>query len=498
MPHPRSAWFFPVCFAAIVTVQAAEPLAEHPAIGERVELWRSSMELYEVPGAAVVVADDGGTWLATLGVRDEGNHPVTGETLFYIASITKTYMATLLAMLAQEGALSLDDPVKKHLPRLDLSDDDLEARVTVRDLLSHRPGIRSDAIVFLDAYTGEITEDRYYHWLARAEVSGATRYSNVHYTLAGRVVAALTGEDWRDSLDRRLFTPAGLERTTGYASEMYGDADSATPLELKDGTWRPVEQRKTDRTMHAAGGLGTTALDAARYLRLHLDRGRRGDRRLFSEETALEIQREQSTHEPKGSLRIVSGFGLGWQRGTFNGVPFLSHGGGYTGASAYFALFPQQRSGIAILINSGGLVRGWGDAVAIDLFEAITGTEAEWKPWERFRDQVKEIKAQRANGAAEAEGSTGAMPDLSRPPGLYTGAYHNPWLGTLVVTREGNGMVLHLGDFPVEFEPAGRDELQLEEWSDPPTRLTFLVNAQGRIDRLRVVNEDWGEMLFDR
>jgi CubicO group peptidase (beta-lactamase class C family) len=496
---------------------ATTPLDQHPAYTPLVEGWRSRMDLFDVPGTAIAVVKGDTIWTETAGIRNEAGDPVTADTIFYIASITKTYVATLAALLAEEGTLALDAPVQSYLPRFELADEDRTRSVTVLDLLAHRPGIQSGEIVLLDAYSGEITEDRYYHWLSRATSDGETRYSNVHFTIAGRVIESVTGIDWRDALDARLFTPAGLTRTTGYASEMYGDEDSATPLERDGESWRPVSQRKTDRTMHAAGGLGTTVADLARYLQLHINQGELDGVRLFSAQTADEIQREHSTHDPNGSLRIMQGFGLGWQRGTFNGVGFLAHGGGYDGASAYVAFFPEQRTGLAILVNAGSFARGWGSAVAVDVFEAITSTEAEWKPWDRYARQIAEIRAEEAaagegqdgvavDGAPGSEGaSTPDQPEshsptaeLSRPVGLYTGAFRHEWLGTLHVTRTGDELILHLGDRPVSHTALGVDERTLDDLFDPPARLTFLVGEHGRVDRVRVADEDLGDLIFER
>jgi CubicO group peptidase (beta-lactamase class C family) len=111
--------------------------------------------------------------------------------------------------------------------------------------------------VFLDAFTGEITEDRYYHFLQTIQPQDRPAYSNIHFTLAGRIVAAVEKKSWRDALDERLLKPVGMTRTTGYVSRMYADPDSAVPLEDDGkGGWIPASPRKTDRTMHAGGDWG--------------------------------------------------------------------------------------------------------------------------------------------------------------------------------------------------------------------------------------------------
>jgi CubicO group peptidase (beta-lactamase class C family) len=248
-----------------------------------------------------VVKDGRVLGIEAFGVRAPGRAGAPGaaptpDTMYYIASITKTYLATAVCALADDGRLSLDDPVRKHLPRFALPKaPDGGARITIRDLLSHRAGlIHGQPIVMLDAFTGEITEDRYYKWLAVTRPKGETAYSNVHFTLLGRVVEAAGGKPLREYLHDRVLEPAGLTRTTGSASRMYGDPDCAVPMERAGGRWRVCKLRKTDRTMHAAGGLGTSARDAARWLMLHLNDGEIDGKRVISAGRTREMRTPQS------------------------------------------------------------------------------------------------------------------------------------------------------------------------------------------------------------
>src|SRR5262245_22196048 len=159
------------------------------------ERWARAMESLRVPGLAVVaVRGDEVVLLETAGVRNLDRQPVTPDTLFYIASCTKPFTATLVAQLAEAGRVDLDAPVKRYLPRFRVADAELTERLSVRDLLAHRQGLNSGAIVFLDAFTGEITKDRYYHFLGAVRPAKRYGYSNVHFTLAGRVVEAVEGK----------------------------------------------------------------------------------------------------------------------------------------------------------------------------------------------------------------------------------------------------------------------------------------------------------------
>ncbi|MEM6571368.1 MAG: serine hydrolase domain-containing protein, partial [Planctomycetota bacterium] len=235
---------------------APRPLAEDEELAPLAALWADRMDTFDVPGAAVAVVRDGEVFVHAMGVRDaDGRLAVDAHTMFYIASITKTFTAMAACALVEDGLVELDDPVAELLPRFDLPDghEEIEESATLRDLLSHRWGINSGPVVLLDAYTGEITDERYWHWLARGSVAGRPVYTNVNFTLAGQIVEEAAGKDWRDWLQTRVLEPAGMTRTTGYASRLYGDPNSAVPMERGADGFVPTAQRKTDRTMHAAG-----------------------------------------------------------------------------------------------------------------------------------------------------------------------------------------------------------------------------------------------------
>jgi len=463
------------------------------------------MELFDVPGAAIAIVKDGNVYIQTFGIRDpDGAKPVTADTMFYIASITKTFTAMALCAMEDDGMLSLDDTVKQHLPRFELPEghQQIEHSVTVRDLLCHRYGINSTMIVSLDAFTGDITEDRYWHWLQRGVVAGETAYTNVNFTLAGKVIERVAAMDWRDWLDQRILQPAGMSRTTGYASRLYNDADCAIPLQWTSDGFVSTEQRKTDRTMHAAGGLGISATDAARWILLNLDRGTIHGTRMISADLARDMHEEQSTHEPQGTIRIEEGFGLGWHRGQYAEAPMLFHGGGYVGTFAYVGLHPEQNAGFFVLVNASGAPSAWGTAVAVDCSRALTGMDPPWEPWDRYTQQVQRIRADRdaATESDESPEDVVTAANLSRPIGLYTGAFRNQWLGTLIINRSGDELSFAFGDAPQDITPGDLpDTFTLNGMFNDGSTGTFIVDPGGAISRIRITDsEDLGEFIFER
>lgn len=439
-------------------------LAEVPELAGLADRWQEAMGDFGVPGLAVAIVRPGRPLvLATFGIRDaEGEAPVTPETMFYIASVTKTYLATLVAALAEDGRLDLDAPVRRYLPQLKLADEALAATVTVRDLLCHRHGINHGGIVWLDAFTGQITESDYFRLLAEAEAAGQIGYSNVHFTLAGRVVEAVTGRPWQEVLQERLLDRAGLDRTTASASRLFGDADHAEPMVNLGGRWQRLALRKTDRTMHAAGGMGTSIRDAARWLELFIGGGALDGAPVVAPATMNDLLAFHSLFaKPKGRIRVDMGFALGWQRGTYrpDGPVQYRHGGSYEGTAAEFTFLPERGIGVAVLANAGA-----GNPLAamieVDVLDRLLHVDEGTDLLPDYRRQVARLRERTAlelpNGPAPSR-----QLGLSVEPALYVGRYRHADQGVAEIMLVDGGLAGRIGDLPLALHVAAVDSFRV-------------------------------------
>ena len=163
---------------AVSTAAAAEPI-DAAAVDDIVQ---ASMKAWKVPGAALaVVRGDGPAYLQGYGVRDQGEkEPVTQDTLFAIASCTKAFTATAIAVLVDEGKMAWDDPVRRHLDYFHLADPLADSKVTIRDLLSHRTGLsRHDWLWYKSPWgQGEILR-RIGHVRPNKDFRAAYQYQNI-------------------------------------------------------------------------------------------------------------------------------------------------------------------------------------------------------------------------------------------------------------------------------------------------------------------------------
>jgi len=465
--------------ATLPVFQDPDPV--HPDLADFTPRWQQAMGACGVAALAMALVEgDEVVHRVTLGRRDpERELPVTKDTLFYIASATKPYVAFALAQLAEQGKVDLDAPVKRYLPRFQLADPALTAALTVRDLLCHRHGLNRGPIVLLDAYTGEITEDRYYHFLATVESPGRVAYSNVHFTLAGRVIEAVSGQPWREYLKEHVFAPAGMTRTSGYADWMYSQADVAFPA-VFEGDKAVRAPHKSDRTMHAAGGLGTSIDDFARWLRLQLGRGALDGVRLLGAEATEASWKLLSSSHDDSDFGPTDGFALGWQRGSYRGHLELRHGGGYTGSASYVCFLPELGLGLAVLATGGAGAGGLCQLVSRDVHERLLADDAVVDELPRLLERARAArKADDQRRAAEAAAAK-AAPQLSLPLASYAGTYRNEWFGTLTVEVRGAALAGHLGELPLELSTPAPDALRLGGQGVPDSEGRFEL-ADGKV-----------------
>lgn len=474
----------PICCArggiALALAAATLPLGQQTRAAVPAELsglperWEAAMKDFGVPGLAVVVVrGDDVIYTGTFGQRDpEKGLPVTQDTMFYIASCTKSFTAMGVMILADEGKLSLTDPVKRHLPRFELADPQVTATITIEDLLSHRKGLKSDPIVTLDAFTGEITEDRFYYWLKKVEPAGSFRYTNLHYTLAGRVIEAVNGSSWKDFLNQRILTPAGMSRTTAYASRMYSDPDCAIPCTVEDGKLIAAAVRKTDRVMHAAGGIGTSIRDLGQWLRLNLNGGVVGGTRIVSAESIRQMQTlhaDAGTHGRGIPNRTDLGYGLGWAIGELGGQKYVDHGGGYIGTAAAISMMPEHHLGVAVLANASVPIS---ELVAMDVYDHLLKLKLR-DILPDLRERAKRRRTRTAkHGPTLAEGGA-----LSAPITAYAGVYENAHWGTVTVRVEEGHLVTSMGDLPFTLLANGTDTFVALDPSGDRTNGTFEVQG---------------------
>jgi CubicO group peptidase (beta-lactamase class C family) len=323
-------------------------------------------EAAAVPGAVLGVWADGELTVTPYGVLSTRTGvETTADSVFQIGSITKTWTATMVVQLAEEGRLTYDTPVAELLPGVRLGRDDASATITVRHLLTHSSGLEGD--LFDDTGRGDEAVEKYVALLAdvgRAfEPGAAYSYCNSGFVVLGRIVEVLDDRTWDASLQARLVEPLGLTDTVTLAEDAIlrrvavghkGPTDQGAPY----GAWA------LPRSAGPAGVIATTAADLLTFARLHADRGvgATGDR-LLAEESVLGMQERQL---PIPDNPLFSGVGLSWRVGRWSGTAVMAHDGGTIGQVAALRVLPELGVAVCVLSNGDN-----GDALVYPLVREV-------------------------------------------------------------------------------------------------------------------------------
>jgi len=293
---------------------------------------------HAIPALAVGVVDAGEIrYLRTLGAPEGAR--------FRAASISKLLTAQAIARLAEDGTLSLDDDLGRHVPAF------AGRGVTLRHLLTHtsglddgpRPRNRSDASS-VDAYVEELAR------IAPLESPGATwRYTDSEYNLLGAVITVVTGRPFAEHVAETLLAPVGADG----ASLFLAERDDVLVPHLNFGIALPAPSRAFDIAFAPSEGLVTDVESLTRWLAATLNR----DPRLL----------RPATYEAMLAPQFGNHAAMGWQVSERNGRRIAQHGGSFTGWSALILTYPDQRRGFVVLSNAYDAPR-W---AIVDAIEAV-------------------------------------------------------------------------------------------------------------------------------
>jgi CubicO group peptidase (beta-lactamase class C family) len=310
---------------------------------------------YAIPGAAVAVYHQGQEYVRGYGVTNaDYPQPVDAETLFRIGSVTKTFTATTVMRLVEQGKMELDAPVRTYLPDLRLADEAVAARMTVRHLLDHSSGWLGE--YYPDLGRGADALELYTAGLEQlpqlTPLGEVFAYNNASVVLAGRVLEVVANMPYEDVVQQEVLGPLGLDHTFFYSDAIIGH-NIAAPHHVVDGTptVRPDWWRLW-RTLHPTGGLISSARDLMCYARFHLGVLPDPDGQALLSEGARREMRMRSG--PGGTLGYeIDGLGINWQlRSTSEGVPVVQWNGDWSGQSSALLFVPQRDFAFALLTNA--------------------------------------------------------------------------------------------------------------------------------------------------
>jgi CubicO group peptidase (beta-lactamase class C family) len=400
--HPLRSLLLAVLTTALLTVLPI-PVSAGELDSAKLAAIRDAMQKFvdqnQISGAVTVVGTSKGiASLEAVGTSSlEPKKDMPKDALFRIASMTKPITAIGIMILADEGKLSVDDPVEKYLPEFrgqmlvsDRKSDTMTLKkparpITLHDLLTHTSGLPNFPPGLADIYSKRD------HTLAEVTLAMSQRpldfepgskwsYCNSGIDTLGRVIEVVSGMPYEVFLTKRIFEPLGMKDTTPYPSKEQA-ARLAGLYEIKDSklvqTGKPLIGLPPDvKHPIPAGGLCSTGADLAKLYQMMLNKGKLGDKRILSEAAVAEMTKLQTGDLACGFVPGM-GFGLGWgvvkepqgvtamlSPGTFG------HGGAF-GTQGW--IDPKKDLFVVLLIQRVGLQNGDASDMRRDLQTLAVG-----------------------------------------------------------------------------------------------------------------------------
>lgn len=465
-----------------------------PSLNGVDEFITSVMKEWKVPGLAVAVVKDGKIILSKgYGYRDvEKGLAVTPRTLFAIGSISKSFTVTLLSMLADDGKLDWDEPLRTYMPDFQLHDPVATLHMTPRDLVTHRSGLpRHDGLW----YGSDLTRKQMYERLRYLESSkgfrAAYQYNNLMFMTAGLLAERLGGSRWEDLVRQRILQPLGMSRSNFTVNDSQKADDFALPYLSDKDVVKPIPFRNIDE-IGPAGSINSSVEEMIRYVQFHIGKGREGDRQLLSERGAEQMQTPQMA--VSGTIQYDevghSSYGLGLAVGAYRGNKVVEHGGGIDGFISFLSFMPGKKIGMIVLSNLAGdnpapviVTRNIYDRVlGLDQVDWVARTKTQQ---EKARKAQEEAKKKNYTPRKEGTSPSHALPD-------YAGNYEHPAYGRFRIDVDGSGLKASFKHMSFALKHYHYDIFEVSEGSSPGpnpllnVKVTFSYNKAGEIDRLAI------------
>lgn len=324
----------------------------------------TQMRELKIPGLALaVVRGDKIEYARGYGVADNTGRPVTPQTPFLVASLSKSFTALGVMQLVEAGKIDLDAPVQTYLPWFQTADRTASAKLTVRHLLYHTSGFseRDGALRNLDRNPSEDALETSVRALASARLHAAPgeqyEYSNTNYDILGLLIQTVSGIPYEQYIEENVFTPLQMRNSYTALEKARAGSVSTGYISFFGLTTNYDRLMPYSRTVVPSAGLFASAEDLGQYLLIHLNAGRHPQgAALISPTGAAEL------HAPGVVISGNVHYGMGWvmfpfpQLAAANGangpVPVaLSHGGEGANYRSMMMIVPDQQLGVAVLMN---------------------------------------------------------------------------------------------------------------------------------------------------
>ncbi|MBN1137187.1 MAG: serine hydrolase [Anaerolineae bacterium] len=471
------------------------------------EFVADQMDLWQVPGVAVAVIEDGKlTFAEGFGLRNvEAGLPVTPETVFAIGSASKAFTTMAMGVLVDDGCLAWDNPVRDYLPTFRLWDAFATERMTPRDLVTHRSGLpRHDLMWYNSPLSRQEIFDRIRFLEPNKDFRTYFQYQNLMYLAAGHLVGQVAGSSWEQVVAERIFGPLEMECSNFSVAEMQQTANFCLPYEEKKGEVRAIPFRNID-AIGPAGSINSNLIDMANWVLLHVNDGQFKGRQVVSPGNLSQMHTPQMVIQGMPGLDLIMkydeiglpSYGLGWFINAYRGHTLVHHGGNIDGFSSLVSFIPGKGVGAVVLTNLNSTFLTY--VVTFDLYDRLLDLGlVDWGP--RLKGDMDAMLAAVEKGKEKSAAERRPDAPPSHPLADYAGRYEHPGYGPLTITLDDDRLTAHYNQFDLPGTHYHYDifEFTLER-EDLNLKAAFATDVQGRIASVSLPLEgNVQEILFAR
>jgi len=403
-----------------------------------------AMDKFKVAGVAVAIVKDGkiihekGYGVASKKTKTSVNQ----HTNFAIASNSKAFTTTALAILVEEGKIKWTDKVINHIPEFKMYNAYVTENFNIQDLLTHRSGLGlgvGDLMFFPDGsdFTIDDLLASFQYFKPVSAFRTQFDYDNLLYLVAGELIARKSGMTWEAFVTERIFNPLSMDNSYAALNLIEDTSNLALPHNTATGDFKVLPNFQ-EMINGAAGGIYSNVNDISQWMLLHLNQGKYGenlDKQLFSVESQYEMWKIHTTTDINRNPRYNShfaGYGLGWDLTDKKWNMVVSHTGELPGMLSRTVLIPDLNVGVVVLTNTEPGGAGLFLAVSRTIVDGYLGLD-DYQWTNKFYNYFKEREAQGDDVTRQVWATVQANKKANISEQDYIGIYKDNWFGKMEI-----------------------------------------------------------------
>ena len=453
------------------------------------------MDEWKIAGCAIgIVYKDSLIFSKGYGYRNiQDKLPVTPKTLFIIGSNTKFFTAVAASILHLEKKLDLNKPVRTYMPQLQFATSEIDEKVTLRDMLSHRSGVpRWDGLWFGASYSNDEFLEKLKYLKPTRNYRETFLYNSNYYSTAGIVCGEVYGSNWKNLIKNKIFSPLEMNKSCFDINKADKDSEWGNDyiIDAQSNTWKQLYNGSTTCScVEPAGLIVSNVEELSHWVIALLNKGVYKNTQAIPSAAIEEVLHVNNIGFGRYKYKEVidAGYGLGINISSYKGHYFLFHGGTAGGYRTEISFFPADSIGIIVLTNT---VQGAGMSAASVLGIADRLLKLDESPWsQRLMAEQKQFSLARKKELDSLRSLKVKNTTPSHPLEDYAGVYENKIYGTITITINGNTLNFHFRNVDESLEHFHYDQFWTKELPNysvypqlyPVYRLKFLTSNKGEI-----------------